>query len=89
MDNAIRMYWSAAQRLFESSADTDASISALDYAVAQRILPHIDGSGVNFGERLKEIQQFCSDKNLRLSAEILQEIIHTGIDSMQYYHFFA
>lgn len=89
VDNAIRMYWSAAQRLFESSADTDASISALDYAVAQRILPHIDGSGVNFGERLKEIQQFCSDKNLRLSAEILQEIIHTGIDSMQYYHFFA
>ncbi len=88
-DNAIRMYWSAAQRLFDSSADTDASISALDYAVAQRILTHIDGSGAKFGEQLTEIQQFCCDKNLRISAEILQEIIHVGADSMQYYHFFA
>lgn len=89
VDNAIRMYWSAAQRLFDSSADTDASISALDYAVAQRILPHIDGSGAKYGEQLTEIQRFCSAKNLRISAEILQEIIHTGADSMQYYHFFA
>lgn len=89
VDNAIRLYWSAAQQLFESSADTDASISALDYAVAQRILPHIDGSGAKFGERLAEIQQFCRDKNLRISAEVLHEIIQTGADSMQYYHFFA
>ena len=89
VDNAIRMYWSAAQRLFDSSDVTDASILALDYAIAQRILPHIDGSGVKFGEQLAEIQRYCSSENLRVSAEILQEIIHTGTDSMQYYHFFA
>lgn len=89
VDNAIRLYWSAAQRLFVSSDVTDASILALDYAIAQRILPHIDGSGVKFGEQLTEIQRYCSSENLRISAEILQEIIHTGADSMQYYHFFA
>lgn len=89
VDNAIRKYWSTAQRLFESSAETDASIFALDYAVAQRILPHIEGSGAKFGEQLTELQQFCSINNLRISAEILQEIVHTGADSMQYYHFFA
>lgn len=89
VDNAIRKYWSTAQRLFDSSADTDASIAALDYAVAQRILPHIDGSGTSYGDQLIEIQRFCSEKNLRISADILQEIIHTGADSMQYYHFFA
>lgn len=89
VDNAIRMYWSTAQRLFDSSDVTDASILALDYAIAQRILPHIDGSGAKFGEQLAEIQQYCSSENLRISAEILQEIIHTGADSMQYYHFFA
>lgn len=88
-DNAIRMYWSAAQRLFDSTADTDASIFALDYAVAQRILPHIDGSGAKFGKQLHELQQFCSKENLCISAEILQDIIHTGEESMQYYHYFA
>lgn len=89
VDNAIRKYWSAAQRLFASSTETDASIAALDYAIAQRILPHIEGSGAKFGEQLALIHGFCSENNLRLSAEILLDIIHTGTDSMQYYHFFA
>lgn len=90
-DAAIRRYWSTAQRLFENDSNygTDASIVALDYAVAQRILPHIDGSGEKYGDRLKEILKFCSDKNLRISAEILSDIVKNGEDSMQYFQFFA
>lgn len=88
-DAAIRRYWSTAQRLFESDAVTDASIAALDYAVAQRILPHIDGSGEKYGDRLKDIHKFCSENNLRMSAEILSDIIKNGEDSMQYFQFFA
>lgn len=90
-DAAIRRYWSTAQNLFENDSNygTDASIVALDYAVAQRILPHIDGSGEKYGEQLKEIHKFCSDKNLRISAEILSDIVKNGENSMQYFQFFA
>ncbi len=90
-DAAIRRYWSTAQKLFENDSNygTDASIVALDYAVAQRILPHINGNGEKYGDRLKEIQKFCSDKNLRISAEVISDIIKNGEDSMQYFQFFA
>lgn len=90
-DTAIRCYWSTAQKLFENDLNygTDASIVALDYAIAQRILPHINGNGEKYGERLKDIQKFCSEKNLRISAEIISDIIKSGEDSMQYFQFFA
>ena len=70
--------------LFRSS-----SIVALDYAIAQRILPRIAGSGKTYGEQLKEIAKLCSDNNLRFSSDILNEIIQKGEDSMQYYQYFA
>lgn len=90
-DKAIRRYWAVAQKLFENDTNygTDASIVALDFAVAQRILPHIDGSGEKFGEELKKLAKLCKDRNLRMSAEILEEIIQRGEDTMQYYQFFA
>lgn len=90
-DAAIRRYWSTAQKLFENDSNygTDASIVALDYAVAQRILPHINGSGEKYRDRLKEIKDFCSDKNLRISSEVISDIIRTGEDSMFYFQFFA
>lgn len=90
-DAAIRRYWSTAQKLFENDSNygTDASIVALDYAVAQRILPHINGSGEKYRDRLKEIKDFCSDKNLRISSEVISDIIRTGEDSMFYFQFFS
>lgn len=91
VDAAIRRYWSTAQKLFENDPNygTDASIVALDYAVAQRILPHINGSGEKYRDYLKEIKNYCADKNLRFSAEVISDIIKTGEDSMYYFQFFA
>lgn len=91
VDAAIRKYWSAAQKHFENDSNygTDASIVALDYAVSQRILPHINGSGDKYGERLKDLQKFCSEKNLTMSADALAEIIQSGDETMKYYQFFA
>ena len=85
------MLFRSAQRLFENDANygTDASIVALDYAVSQRILTHIDGSGEKYGQQLEDIRKFCSEKNLRVSAEVLSSILKNGEDSMQYYQFFA
>ena len=90
-DLAIRKYWSVAQSLFEDDADyeNDSSIVALDYAISQRILPHVNGSGEQYGNNLRTLANLCSDTNLRLSAEILTEIIQRGEDTMQYYQYFA
>lgn len=89
VDSAVRRYWSTAQRLFENDSTMDASIVALDYAVAQRILPHINGSGEKYRDCLKEIKDYCAAKNLRISAEVISEIIKIGEDSMYYFQFFA
>lgn len=90
-DIAIRRYWSVAQAVFEDNSGfaVDASIVALDYAVAQRILPHINGSGEQFGKDLRSLAKICGEKNLLMSAETLDEIIRKGDDSMSYYQYFA
>lgn len=90
-DAAIRRYWSVAQKIFETdnTYGTDPTIVALDYAIAQRILPHINGSGKKYEEKLNAILKLCNDKNLRHSAAILSEIIQKGEDSMSYYQYFA
>lgn len=91
VDAAIRRYWSTAQGLFENDSNygTDASIVALDYAISQRILPHISGSGEKYRDQLAEIKDFCSEKNLRMCSEVISEIIQTGEDSMLYFQFFS
>lgn len=91
VDGAIRRYWQVAQKLFEADVNygTPSSLVALDYAIAQKILPHINGSGEKFGENLKQILKFFNEKNLRCSSEILSEIIQKGDDMMSYYQFFA
>lgn len=86
---AISKYWFAAQALFEESTETDASIAALDFAIAQRILPHINGNGQTYKEKLEKMQEFCSQKNLQMSSGILKDIIQKGIESMQYFQYFA
>lgn len=91
VDTSVRRYWSVAQSVFESEDDImiDASIVALDYAIAQRILPHIDGNGEDFGKMLIEVSDICSKQNLRLSAEILNDIVQKGYKAMHYYQYFA
>ena len=90
-DGAIRRYCQVARKLFETDINygNPPSLVALDYAIAQKILPHINGSGEKFGESLKQILSFLNEKNLRYSSEILAEIIQKGDDMMSYYQFFA
>lgn len=90
-DGAIRRYCQVAQKLFETDVNygNPPSLVALDYAIAQKILPHINGSGEKISESLKQILNFLNEKNLRYSSEILTEIIQKGDDMMSYYQFFA
>lgn len=90
IDSAIKQYWTAACKYFEmDDTKTAATTIALDYAVAQRILPKIVGNGEEFEKWLKELGSLCSSNGLNMSATMLKDIIERGNQQMKYYQFFC
>lgn len=90
IDKAIKRYWAAASKHFEADeTKTSAEVVALDYAVAQRILPKIVGNGEDFEKWLGEFRALCSNQELNMSAKILKDIIDRGNQQMKYYQFFC
>lgn len=91
VDRAIRQYWVIASKpiFFESIDGADRETVALDYAVAQRLLPKISGSGENFKIWLTELKSICIKQDLNMSAQILKEMIDRGDQQMNYYQFFC
>lgn len=88
VDRAIRRYWAVAKNLFESELGNDATIIALDYAVAQKLLPKINGSGKAYSDFLGKFQELCEKSNLEKSRTVLTNIIKRGETSMGYYQYF-
>lgn len=65
IDIAIKRYWAIASKYFEmDDTKTVAPTIALDYAIAQRILPKIGGNGEEFEKWLKEFSSLCSSNGL-------------------------
>lgn len=90
VDKAIKRYWAAAAKHFEDDeTKTSAEVVALDYAIAQRILPKIAGNGETFEKWLDEFRALCSNHELNMSAKILKDIIDCGNQQMKYYQFFC
>lgn len=88
VDRTIRRYWAVAKNLFESESGNDATIIALDYAVAQKLLPKINGSGKAYSDFLSKFQELCEKSNLEKSRTVLTNIIKRGEASMEYYQYF-
>lgn len=73
--------------------------TAFDYAVAQKILPKIQGSGADYERRLIEFNATFNEilenrdpasfDTLFYSSRLLRRIIRRGGKNMQYYQFFA
>ena len=90
IDIAIKRYWAIASKYFEmDDTKTAAPTIALDYAIAQRILPKIGGNGEEFEKWLKEFSSLCSSNGLNTSAAIVKDIIERGNQQMKYYQFFC
>ena len=88
-EKAIRLYWSVSQNLFDSATDgTDPSIVALDYAFAQKMLPKINGSGDDYGNSLKTLEQLFNANHFEKCATKVKEIYERGKISMNYYQYF-
>lgn len=90
VDMAIKRYWAAASRHFEmDETKTKADIVALDYALAQRVLPKLSGSGERFEQWLEELKSLCSGYGLNMSAKLVKDMIARGNEQMKYYQFFC
>ncbi len=88
VDRAILEYWASAKKWFETENGIDQTIIALDYAVAQRLLPKINGSGITYKGHLGDLREICEKNNLLKCAKILKDIIDRGQDTMNYYQYF-
>lgn len=72
---AIRKYCKVATGLLEGN-----SYTALDYAVAQHILPLINGRGDQFESNLKILKNELQDKGMVKSEKLLSRILDRGKD---------
>ena len=86
---SIRRYCAVAIKYFEGETLADREKTALDYAVAQRLLPKIQGSGAAFGQWLEGFKEICQQQHLPLSVQLLDDIIKRGNKNMKYYQFFC
>ncbi|WCH23253.1 hypothetical protein [Aeromonas salmonicida] len=60
----------------------------LDYAIAQHILPAIEGYGSGFRERLVRLEQKLADLDLNMSKRALKSIIEEGDSYADTYSYF-
>lgn len=86
---AVQRYCSATTPRFkEDTYGTTPEVVALDYAVAQKVLPKISGQGEQYESWLKDLKEFCNASGLSVCEQRLTEIIEDGNAAMKYYHFF-
>ncbi|WP_428817667.1 hypothetical protein ACQR2L_05015 [Clostridium butyricum] len=90
VNNMIKDYILVGRELFkETDIMTNKEMIALDYAVAQKLLPKISGDGIEFKERFLSNLKNIFDKNSMLKCKnIIEKIISKGDLNMQYYQFF-
>lgn len=60
---------------------------ALDYAIAQKILPFLSGNGQGYNNFLQELLEICNDSQLEKCAHIIQKILNKGEHG--FYGFFS
>ena len=78
---AMAKFVSIGASLFDGGRTT-----AVDYAVAQKILPMVKGSGPQFRERLEELLALAA--NYPVTEGIVREILVRGDRNLNFYQFF-
>lgn len=85
----IQNYLNVGVTLFQAEEDrTDKKFIALDYAVSQKILTKIEGSGEKYKLFLENLKSYCGTNNMMISKNILEEILEKGEENMLYFNFF-
>lgn len=81
-------YVSAAARVFGWEGDRSPDSWAIDYAIAQRLLPKINGSGEQYEQTLRKLLEMAKNSRWIHSEELIAQIIHRGDHLMGDYSFF-
>jgi len=89
IDNMIKRYLKVACKLLEKTENTAREFVALDYAIAQKLLPKVSGYGDEYRKFLKDIEEKFDKNNMMRCKSIINKIIKKGDANMQYYQFFA
>lgn len=84
---AVQKHVVAGIRLF-SGGNEKAMITAMDFAVSQKLLPMIAGSGVAYREALEHLLQEASRFNMKRTERLLKHMIEQGKQQMDFYRFF-
>ncbi|MDM8521797.1 AAA family ATPase [Desulfococcaceae bacterium HSG8] len=79
---AIKRYCTVARDLLVDE-------QAMDFALAQYILPLIEGYGTGFGKRLERLLEITARNSLYRSNRLLRRIIETGKQAHNSYSFFS
>lgn len=61
----------------------------LDYAIAQKILPTINGNGENLYSLFSQLKEECGESNMPICSKIINRIQKKADDNMGYYQFFT
>lgn len=80
---AIRNYCIVAEKYMEGEKQ-----NAVDYALAQKLLPQIDGNGKNYLDFLEDIASICQEYQLTKSQKIISNIIENGKREHNYFNYF-
>lgn len=80
----LRRYCLAAKGVIDTSLN---GFAALDYAVAQKVLPMLSGFGSEHRAFLQELNKVCDYHSMPLCNDMIMQVLDDAHSSMQYYRF--
>lgn len=90
-EKSFRRYYAAAARLLDSSDDEsgrDPYLIAIDYAIAQFVLPKVNGYGDEYRTWLEGCLNECQERSLVFTENIIASILQNGDRNLNSYQFF-
>lgn len=84
----VNNYCVVAQKCMERN-NQSTKLAPLDYAVAQKILPTINGTGERYMHLVENLLQECNAESMPLCAKHLKRIQRNGGADLGFYQFFA
>lgn len=84
----VSSYCLAASRCMKCNTP-GTKLAPLDYAVAQKILPTINGTGPRYENLIKELLAECTDQSMPICAKHLHRIERNGSADLGFYQFFS
>lgn len=82
---SMAMYCAAARDIMRPHLG---DFGALDFAFSQRVLPRCRGTGQGYARRLEQVRDYCRNKQLTRSAQVIDRILEQG-RLYQSYDFFG